>query len=227
MCARYTLRANAGTLMDLFWTEMWPDMEEYEFKYNIPPTEPVVTVSGSPRNARWMRWGLVPSFVDKPGTGPVMLNARSETLNERASFRRLIKNGRCLVPADGFFEWQETGPKTKQPYLFEVDGGEVFAFAGLWDTWRDKEGNVLESCTILTCEPNEFMADIHDRMPVILSRDDYAAWLDPEADITPLLVPFESERMSCRPVNPKMGNSKFQGPQAIEPEPLGGLFGSD
>jgi putative SOS response-associated peptidase YedK len=125
-----------------------------------------------------MRWGLIPSSSKDPSIGYKTINARSETVATTASLREPFKSQRCLIPADGSYEWLRNG-KTKQPYCFEVDGGELFAFAGLWDGWRDPQGDLVESCTILTTTPNSLLADIHDRMPVILSPDNYDVWLDP------------------------------------------------
>lgn len=225
MCARYTLRANAGTLMDLFWLSMLPDMEA---EYNIAPSRMVLTVTGTPPDcvAMWRKWGLVPSFSREPGKGPSMINARSETAHERPSFRSLLKRKRCLIPADGFFEWQEIG-KAKQPYLFEVDGGNVFAFAGLYDTWSGPNQETLETCTILTCGPNELIEPIHDRMPVIIDHPNYADWLNPEVPAQPFLVPFDASRMRQQAVNPKMGNPRIQGPEVMEPPVPTSLFDFD
>ena len=125
-----------------------------------------------------MRWGLIPSWAKDMSGAALMINARAETAATKPAFRDPLSHRRCLLPADGFYEWKRTG-KTKQPYCFEVDGGELFAFAGLWDRWKDPSGQWIKSCSILTTTPNAVTSSVHDRMPVILDRDDYDLWLDP------------------------------------------------
>jgi putative SOS response-associated peptidase YedK len=151
-----------------------------------------------------MRWGLIPSWSKDPSIGDKTINARSETVATTASFREPFKSQRCLVPADGFYEWKRDG-KIKQPSCFEVNDGELFAFAGLWDRWRDPQGNAIETCSILPTTPNSLLADIHDRMPVILSVDNYDLWLDPvfrnTASVSEMLRPFDSTLMRRYPVS--------------------------
>ena len=180
MCGRYRLSRRKQLVEEYFASAS----EECEWspRYNVAPSQPVLTIRQDGREPvrklSTMRWGLLPSWFKDPSIGYKTINARSETVATTASFREPFKSQRCLVPADGFYEWKREG-KTKQPYCFEVNDGELFAFAGLWDRWRGPQGHVIESCTILTTTPNSLLADIHDRMPVILSPDNYDLWLDP------------------------------------------------
>jgi putative SOS response-associated peptidase YedK len=209
MCGRYRLSRRKQLVEEYFGAVS----EEYEWspRYNVAPTQPVLTIrqdSREPvRKLSTMRWGLVPSWAKDPGIGYKTINARAETLATTASFREPFKSQRCLVPADGFYEWKREG-KTKHPYCFEVNDGELFAFAGLWDRWRDPHGDVVESCTILTTTPNSLLADIHDRMPAILKPDDYDLWLDPSfrnpASLSELLKPFDASPMRRYPVSTRV-----------------------
>ncbi len=154
-----------------------------------------------------MRWGLVPSWARDPSIGYKTINARAETVSTTASFREPFKSQRCLIPADGFYEWKRDG-KIRQPYCFEVNDGELFAFAGLWDRWRNPQGELLESCTILTTTPNSLLANIHDRMPVILRPDHYDLWLDPAfrntASLLEMLKPLAAGLMRRYPVSTRV-----------------------
>ena len=204
MCGRYTLRtlaAELGEFFDLFHDPVWAP------RYNIAPTQFVLVVRQAlhapHRESALMRWGLVPSW-SKSLTGPPLFNARSETVAEKPSFRTAFRKRRCLIPADGFYEWHVISPKQKQPHYITLSGGGPFAFAGLWESWQPPHGPSVESCTILTTSANSFMQHLHDRMPVILSPDEYAVWLDPELTepepLLPLLDQYPSEEMSAHPV---------------------------
>lgn len=178
---------------------------DYTAHYNIAPTQehPIIVQRAGPVEARPMRWGLVPYWAKDQAIGNKMINARSETLAERPAFKDLLSSRRCLVPADGFYEWRKEG-KTRQPMLIHVKDRELFGFAGLWDTWKKPDGTLLESFTIATCAPNDLMRGIHDRMPVIIQPKDETAWLDPAAksdQIMPLLAPYPSELMEAYPVS--------------------------
>jgi putative SOS response-associated peptidase YedK len=166
-----------------------------------------------------MRWGLLPPWVDSPKTAPMLNNARSEDVAEKPTFRGIIKNKRCLIPADGFYEWEKIG-KAKQPHYFGLKDFAPFMFAGLWQSWKGEPG-VIESCCILTTHANELVGKIHDRMPVILSPVDYAVWLDPQqqdpAALTYLYEPFPAADMESYPVDPKVNNARNQGPELVEP----------
>jgi putative SOS response-associated peptidase YedK len=168
-----------------------------------------------------MQWGLIPSWAKDTKIGYKMINARADTIATKPSFRAAFKKRRCLVPADGFYEWLRVG-KAKRPYLYEVDGGAPFALAGLWEQWwgpDNKDGPPLESFTLITTEANELASQIHDRMPVILDKGDYEAWLDPanqDSDsVQELLVPFPADRMTARPVNPIVNNARNEGPECV------------
>jgi len=152
------------------------------------------------RELSLVRWGLIPSWAKDPSVAAKMINARSETAATKQAFRDALKSRRCLIPADGFYEWLRTG-KAKQPYCFEVNEGELFAFAGIWDRWRDPSGNAVDTCSILTTTPNAMTAQVHDRMPVILDPDSYDLWLDPGmrdvAAASDLLKPRDARLMRC------------------------------
>jgi putative SOS response-associated peptidase YedK len=179
MCGRYRLSRRKQVVEEHFDTVSGE--EEWTPRYNIAPTQPVPVIRQNPERHRreisLMRWGLIPSWATDASIGNKTINARSETIETTPSFRDPFRSQRCLIPADGFYEWKRQG-KTKQPYCFEVTDGTVFAFAGLWDRWTDPQGKLIESCTILTTSANPLLADLHDRMPVILRPDDYDSWLD-------------------------------------------------
>jgi putative SOS response-associated peptidase YedK len=167
---------------------------------NQHPEEPA-------RQLSLMKWGLIPHWAQDASGAALTINARSETAATKPAFRDPMKFRRCLIPADGFYEWAKTG-KRKQPYCFEVNEGELFAFAGLWDGWKDAEGQWMKSCTILTTVPNAVTSTVHDRMPVILDPDTYDLWLDPGvqnvAEVSDLLKPYDARQMRCYPVNTRI-----------------------
>jgi putative SOS response-associated peptidase YedK len=180
MCGRYRLSRRKEILEEHFAAD-WDDAD-WSPRYNIAPTQSVPVIRQNPRTPRrklsLIRWGLVPSWAKDLSKGAAMINARSETAPIKPAFSDALKFRRCLIPADGFYEWQNVG-RTKQPYCFEVNRGELFAFAGLWETWNDPNGKALETCSILTTTPNAITAPVHDRMPVILDPRCYDLWLDP------------------------------------------------
>jgi putative SOS response-associated peptidase YedK len=222
MCGRYRLSRRRQLVEEYFGAAS----EEYEWgpRYNVAPSQPVPVIRQDAREpARRlskMRWGLVPSWSTDPSIGYKTINARSETVATTPSFREPFKSQRCLIPADGFYEWKREG-KTKQPYCFEVNGGELFAFAGLWDKWINLQGEVIESCTILTTTPNTLLADFHDRMPVILSPDNYDLWLGPAfrntASVSEVLLPFDSAMMRCYPVSTRVNQVQNDDPDCAKP----------
>ncbi len=217
MCGRYTLATPVGRLAEEFGFDS--SSTEFRTSYNVAPTRqvPVVLAEGGKRRLEMLRWGLVPSWADDPGIGARMINARSETAPEKPSFRRAFRDRRCLIPADGFYEWKrENGGK--QPYYFRMQGGRPFAFAGLWESWT-KDGEI-SSCAILTTAANEVVAGIHDRMPVILPSRHYEAWLDPEAErdeLTDLLVPYPGDDLETYPVSRFVNSPGNDDPRCIEP----------
>jgi len=195
-------------------------------RYNIAPSQPVVTVrqdaSTPVRALSTMRWGLVPSWAKDMSMGYKTINARAETVATTASFREPFKSQRCLIPADGFYEWQRNG-NAKQPYCFELTDGEVFAFAGLWDQWRNPQGEIIESCTILTTTPNPLLSDIHDRMPVILSPDNYDLWLDSgfrnTVSLAEMLRPYDAMLMKRYPVSTRINSVQNDDADCAKPIP--------
>src|ERR1700756_2080526 len=209
MCGRYRLSRRKQLVEEYF--DASSDADDWNPRYNIGPTQQVPVIRQHPkepvRQISSMRWGLIPNWAkDASGTAS-MINARSETAAMKAAFRDPLKFRRCLIPADGFYEWKRT-PTNKQPFCFEVNEGELFAFAGLWDGWKDASGNWIKTCTILTTTPNAVTSAIHDRMPVILHPDSYDPWLDPGIQnataISELLRPFDARLMRCYPVSSRI-----------------------
>ena len=214
MCGRYTLRTKLKLLLSQFAAEL-AEGTEWEPRYNIPPTSnvPAVRLTDGRRQLALFKWGLIPSWAKDAKIAYSTINARSDTVATKPAFRSAFKKRRCLVLADGYVEWEKAG-KAKLPWLYEVDDGKPFAFAGLWEWWGGPDGKEpVESCTILTTDANELASDVHNRMPVILDEDDYDGWLAGE-EIP--LVPFDSERMTARPISTTINNVKNQGPQCVE-----------
>lgn len=193
-------------------------------RYNIAPTQPVLAAFLDERGQRsltFFRWGLIPSWSKDMAIGARMINARSETVAEKPSFRNAFKRRRCLIPADGFYEWQKLGDR-KQPMYIHATEGRPFAFAGLWEMWQDPEGTRLQTCTILTTSPNELMAPIHNRMPVIIEPEDFGLWLEPGPNpeqALHLLRPFPADKMAAYPVSTAVNNPRNDTPECIQPMP--------
>lgn len=217
MCGRYRL-SRAEKLAEYFEAEQ---AEELSPRYNIAPTQPIpaVRVAGSVRVISMLRWGLVPSWAKDISIGNKMINCWSETVLEKPSFRECFHKRRCLIPADGFYEWKKVG-KAKQPFHFGMKDDSLFAFAGVWDRWKSPEGKVMESCSILTTCPNELMKDVHDRMPVILHHNHYEVWLAGPAleakNLADLLVPYDSELMKRYEVSPLVNRPQNDIPECAE-----------
>jgi putative SOS response-associated peptidase YedK len=211
MCGRYRLSRRKQILEEHFDSVSGTD--DWNPRYNIAPTQPVPVIRQHPkepiRELSFVRWGLVPSWAKDPSVAARMINARSETASTKPTFSDALQCRRCLVLADGFYEWQKTG-KVKQPYCFEINDGELFAFAGIWDRWKDTTGKPLETCSILTTAANAVMSSVHDRMPVILNRDNYDFWLDPGmnnvAAVADLLRPCDGRLMRCFPVSSRVNS---------------------
>lgn len=218
MCGRYTLRTPVETLVERFEIDEHP--ASISPSYNVAPTRQVAAVRAEDgrRKLEGLRWGLIPPWADDPEIGNRMINARSETVAEKPSYRRAFKERRCLILADGFYEWQKTADG-KQPFYIRMEDRSPFAFAGLWESWSN--GEEIRSCTILTTEPNELVAPIHNRMPVILHREDYEMWLDPDFEerepLTSLLKPYPEEAMEAYPVGRRVNNPANDEPGCIEP----------
>jgi len=211
MCGRYRLTAKERYLRDHFgldedahWTPRW----------NIAPSQPVPVVRQDKKEPKrtfaLLRWGLIPYWAKDASIAFKTINAMSETAAEKPAFRDAMRQRRCLIPADGFFEWKKLGPKEKQAYNIGMADDSVFAFAGLWERWRDPANEVVETCTILTTKPNPLVADVHDRMPVILIAEDYDLWLDPgvmdSARVADCLKPFDARLMKKYPVSSRVNH---------------------
>ncbi|MGB8725633.1 MAG: SOS response-associated peptidase [Terriglobales bacterium] len=211
MCGRYKLSRRKQVIEEYF--DCVSDESDWSPRYNIAPTQPIPVICQHPkepvRELSLMRWGLIPSWAKDASGAARMINARSESASTKPAFRDALKFRRCLIPADGFYEWATTA-KAKQPYCFEVGEGELFAFAGLWDRWTGGSGNAVETCSILTTTPNAVTAAVHDRMPVILDPDGYDLWLDPGmrsvAAASELLKPYDARLMRCYPVSRRINS---------------------
>lgn len=206
MCGRFSQSQPAEAIAQVFQVAVPPLIP----RYNIAPTQLVATVLQTPeqkdRHFRMLHWGLIPSWAKDAKIGVRLINARAETVAEKPAFRSAFRQRRCLVLADGFYEWQQQeNKKQKQPFYFRLKGGRLFAFAGLWERWKDADGEEIESCTFLTTEANELMRPIHNRMPMILDPKDYDLWLNPEVKkpelLKPLLRPYPTEEMTAYPVS--------------------------
>jgi len=220
MCGRYTLTIDPAELMDRF------NLTSADYvaqpRYNVAPTQPVAVVyDESPHTLSAAQWGLIPSWSKDAGIGSKMINARAETLDEKPSYSRLLKKKRCLVLADGFYEWQKHEDGSKTPMRITLADGSPFALAGLWDVWKTPEGEWLKTCTIITTSPNELMESIHNRMPAMLIRDAEAEWLNKANDdagyLKSLLAPYPAEQMKAYAVSKAVNNVKNDQPAVIEP----------
>jgi putative SOS response-associated peptidase YedK len=209
MCGRYRLSRRKELVEECFDCRPWD--QEWSPRYNIAPTQPIPVIRQHPTSRvpelALMKWGLIPYWARTSSIAANTINAKSETVATKPAFRHPLKFRRCLIPADGFYEWNRTG-KTKQPYCFEVNGGELFAFAGLWDGWKDANGQWVKTCSILTTTPNAVTAKVHDRMPVILDPDRYGLWLDPGMQnvtvVSELLKPYDAQFMRSFPVSSRV-----------------------
>lgn len=220
MCGRYSLTADFQVIEDRFGEATF-DITKYEESYNIAPSQMVLSVvnDGSKNRLGFLKWGLIPPWAKESKIGFKMINARSETVHEKPSFREAFKRKRCLVIADSFYEWKRTDDR-KIPMRIKMKNNELFAMAGLWESWKSPEGETIHSCTILTTTPNELMSNIHDRMPVILKLSDEQKWLNPElntlADLKKFLVPLEEGRLEAYEVSDKVNSPKNNSPELIE-----------
>jgi putative SOS response-associated peptidase YedK len=219
MCGRFTLTTPMPVLAELF---LFPEAAPQPPRYNIAPTQAVAAVratDGDHHELVYCRWGLIPSWADDPAIGNRLINARSETAAEKPAFRSAFRHRRCLIPTDGFYEWQKVGGR-KQPFYIKMRDGRPFAFAGLWERW-DRAGEPVDTCTILTTDANEVLRPLHERMPVILAPEDYKGWLDPEIkepkQVQPLLHPYSSDAMIAYPVCSVVNNPRNENAQCIEP----------
>jgi putative SOS response-associated peptidase YedK len=236
MCGRFTLRAAVSVIAEHFGVLALPP---FTARFNIAPMQAVAVVRLAPdvgvsdlkseisnresevsrRELMTAQWGLVPFWADEPSIGARLINARAETAAEKPSFRAAFRRRRCLVPADGFYEWRREG-RAREPWLFRMADDQLFAFAGLWEEWEGPDHSRLETCAILTTEANDRVRPVHDRMPVILSPADYGAWLDPSAEpagLKALLKPSPAELLEAVRVGPYVNKAGNEGPGCVEP----------
>ena len=221
MCGRFIQCTSGEALAERFHLPIIPDLTP---RYNVAPSQSVgvirVTHAGH-REFVALRWGLVPAWSPEPRTAYSTFNARAETVADKPTYRHAFRRRRCLIPADGFYEWRTVG-KRKQPYCIAPTDDEPFAFAGLWERW-ERDGTVVESCTIVVTTANATIAPLHDRMPVILARADEALWLDPTqtdpAILQPLLIPCAPERLRVWPVGTAVNRPGSEGPDLMAPLP--------
>ncbi len=223
MCGRFTLWADLQQLAQAFpWVQMPDDPAAITPRYNIAPTQPVAVVANTGENhLDYFVWGLIPSWAKDPSIGNRMINARGETLAEKPAFRAAYRRRRCLILADGFYEWQQGPGRTKIPHYIHLKSGEPFAFAGLWETWNSPLGDTILSCTIITTDANERLASLHHRMPVILPESAYERWLDPSerqpAELDDLIAPYPAEEMDAYPVSTVVNSPANDVPECVAP----------
>ena len=222
MCGRFIQCTSGDRLAERFHLPAAPELTP---RYNVAPSQPVGAIRSAEGDGReWvaLRWGLVPAWAPEPRTAYRTINARAETVAEKPTYRHAFRRRRCLIPADGFYEWVKLGAR-KQPYCIAPANGQPVAFAGLWERW-ERDGQVLESCTILVTQANARIAPIHDRMPVILDPADEARWLDPTATdpaaLQPLLVPCAPDRLRWWPVGTAVNSTRHEGPDLMSPVAL-------
>ncbi len=226
MCGRFSLYTLVEMLIDVF--DLSPVVLDVQPRYNIAPTQPVAVLTNDrPRELQHHRWGLIPPWAKDPSAGAKMINARGESLAEKPSFRSPYRSRRCLILADGFYEWRKEG-RTRTPHYFQLRSAQPFAMAGLWEEWKDPEGSVVPSCAIITTEANETVRPVHHRMPVILPQHAHEAWLDPAPqsplDLDSLLLPYPALKMSSTQVSPRVNSVANDDPDCIRPQVQQGLF---
>ena len=220
MCGRYNIITDAQALYDAYQVEAGL-AEGRLARYNVAPAteQLVILAEGGRRAARWHRWGLIPHWAKDPAMAYKTINARGESVAAKPAFRAALRQRRCLVPATGFYEWK-VADGGKQPYLIRLKSGALFSFAGLWESWNGPEGEV-RSFTIITTASNELMARIHERMPAIIQRAQYARWLDPAlrdpAEIRPMIASYPAGELEAIPVGRQINNARNQGAELIEP----------
>jgi putative SOS response-associated peptidase YedK len=231
MCGRYTLRHSRAEIARAFELLELPDFTP---RYNIAPTQGIAVVRAAPpaepstatspvesprRQLAFLHWGLIPSWADDPAIANRLINARAESIDTKPAFRTAFRQRRCLIVADGFFEWQKQG-RRKQPFYLRVRDGELFGMAGVWESWQ-RGTQTIESCAIITTTANALVSEVHDRMPVIVQPADYQQWLDPaiqQSDLLkPLLRPYPAEHMQAAPVSPQVNSPKYDGPKCVQP----------
>ncbi|MDQ0175607.1 SOS response-associated peptidase [Bacillus chungangensis] len=214
MCGRFTLTAPIDQIQMRFDIEQFIDEDLYSPNYNVAPSQSVLAVINDGTNNRlgYLRWGLIPPWANDPKIGYNMINARAETLAEKPSYRHAFKKRRCLILADSFYEWKRHDDNTKTPMRIKLKSDDLFAMAGIWETWNSPDGNRINSCTVITTKPNELVKAIHDRMPVILKQKDEQVWLDKSITDTDLLhnllKPYDANSMEAYEVSSLVNSPK-------------------
>jgi len=219
MCGRYSITEDLDVIIDQLNVDL-PDFD-FEPRYNIAPSQrlPVIT-NEAPGQLALHKWGLVPFWAKDPKIGYKLINARGETIAQKPSFREATKKRRCLIPADGFYEWKKTATG-KQPHHIRLKSREVMTLGGLWETWKDAEGKEMRTFTIITTTPNEMMEDLHDRMPVIIPPEDRQQWLEGSVEEALALVkPYPSAPMEAVRVSTRVNSPRNEGPELLEPDTL-------
>lgn len=229
MCGRFTLKTDAAEVAEVFRLEEPPALAP---RYNIAPTQAIAAVRRAPdgpaRALDFLHWGLVPAWAGDPAVGSRMINARCETVFEKPAFRDAVRLRRCLVPADGFFEWQSTSP-ARQPFWIRMKDGRLFALAAIWERWEPRTGPPIQSCAVLTTPANELVAPLHDRMPAIVAPSDFELWLDPDVReperISAILQPFPAAAMVSSAVSARVNDVRNDDPRCLAAAPVQGTFG--
>jgi putative SOS response-associated peptidase YedK len=219
MCGRFTLTVDLAAIAGKFGIDPTTQAIHSAPRYNVAPTQPVAAVlRNGETHLDVLRWGLIPSWAKDESIGARMINARAETLTEKPSFKGLLRSKRCMILADGFFEWKQEH-EGKTPMFITMADSQPFAFAGLWDSWKSPSGEPLRTCTIITTQPNDLVATIHDRMPAILLPEAYESWLDPsnkdEQSLSRWLAPYPAEAMTARPVSRLVNDPKNDRPEIL------------
>jgi putative SOS response-associated peptidase YedK len=214
MCGRFTLTASIEEIIDRFMVESFLEEELYSPSYNIAPSQSVLAVINDGKSNRmgFLKWGLIPPWAKDPTIGNKLINARAETLTEKPSFRNAFKKKRCLIIADSFYEWKRHEDQSKTPMRIKLKEDDLFAMAGIWESWKSPEGRSIYSCAVITTEPNELMKNIHDRMPCILEQSDEKIWLDPaladSAYLNQCLQPLDEALMEAYEVSSLVNSPK-------------------
>lgn len=222
MCGRFVLTVDPADLQEAFPTLSIPE-GVLRPRFNIAPSQPVaIILNRGMYSLEFCIWGLIPGWAKDPSIGSRMINARAETIAEKPAFRAAFRRHRCLIPANGFYEWQSTpGSKTKTPFFISLKSHNPFSFAGIWDSWSSPDGSEVNTCCIITTHPNPLVAPIHNRMPVILPQTAYEHWLNPAQTrpeaLLPLLKPYEAEEMQAYPVSRFVNDTKNDTPECIRP----------
>ena len=218
MCGRFSFSPLAKIIEDRFDVKVDPD--QYSPRYNSAPSQDLAVISNAnPTELSFYKWGLIPFWAKDKSIGNKMINAKAETIMEKASFKNPFKRKRCLVLTDGFYEWKKINPKEKIPYRITMEDNSLFAMAGIWDSWKNEDGNLINSFAIITTSPNELMENIHNRMPVILEKNDEKTWLN-ETDtniLQSMLKPFPAKQMTAYPISKLVNSPKNDSPEILKP----------